>query len=224
VPNETRKSLKDGTTIFERVLPGPDRMYPDTDSPPISISEEKIDGIRKVLPDSVRNRVNRMQEWNIPTDTYTYILKRNLFPVLEKIIGEFDECPVYVGTLFGHNLKNIEGRLVSDGAFDYRKIGSLFAFVRERQLDKEIIKYMLPVLYQHPNMDLESVLTTANYRKNTRDQILSDLPALKEKYREMRTSSDPEAETRWIMGQLRPLAVGNIDLSELRDLVNGGKQ
>jgi glutamyl-tRNA(Gln) amidotransferase subunit E len=28
VPNETRKSFPDGTTIFERVLPGPDRMYP----------------------------------------------------------------------------------------------------------------------------------------------------------------------------------------------------
>jgi len=35
VPNETRKGLADGTTVFERVLPGPDRMYPDTDSSPI---------------------------------------------------------------------------------------------------------------------------------------------------------------------------------------------
>ena len=83
---------------------------------------------------------------------------------------------------------------------------------------------MLPVLYQHPNMDLESVLTTANYRKHTKEQILADLPVLKAKYQEIRTSSDPEAETRWLMGQLRPLAVGNIDLRELKDLVNGGKQ
>ncbi len=224
VPNETRKSLKDGTTIFERVLPGPDRMYPDTDSPPIAISGEKIETIRKELPDTVRNRVNRMLDWNIPADTYTYILKRNLFPVLEKLIEEFDECPVFAGTLIGHNLKSIEGRLVSDNPFDYTKIHNLFAFVQERKLEKEIIKYMLPVLYQHPNMDLESVLTTANYRKHTKEQILADLPVLKAKYQEIRTSSDPEAETRWLMGQLRPLAVGNIDLRELKDLVNGGKQ
>ncbi len=224
VPNETRKSLKDGTTIFERVLPGPDRMYPDTDSPPISIGEEKIERIRKELPDTVRNRINRMQDWNIPADTYTYILKRNLFPVIEEIVQEFEECPVFTGTLIGHNLKNIEGRMISDGVFDYKKIRNLFAFARDQKLDKEIIKYMLPVLYQHPNMNLESVLTTANYRKHTREQILADLPVLKEKYGEIRTSSDPAAETRWIMGQLRPLAVGNIDLRELKDLVNGGKQ
>lgn len=224
VPNETRKSLKDGTTIFERVLPGPDRMYPDTDSPPIAIPEEKIAAMQKELPETVRERVNRLQEWKIPADTYTYILKRNLFPVLEKLIEEFGQCPVFAGTLIGHNLKCIEGRLVSDIPFDYNKLLNLFSFVNEKKLDKEIIKYMLPVLYQHPNMDLESVLTTANYRKHTKEQILADLPELKAKYKEIRTSSDPEAETRWLMGQLRPLAVGNVDFRELNDLVNGGKQ
>ena len=34
VPNETRQPFPDGSTDFERILPGPDRMYPDTDSPP----------------------------------------------------------------------------------------------------------------------------------------------------------------------------------------------
>ncbi|MBN2447669.1 MAG: Glu-tRNA(Gln) amidotransferase subunit GatE, partial [Phycisphaerae bacterium] len=31
VPSDTRQALADGTTGFERVLPGADRMYPDTD-------------------------------------------------------------------------------------------------------------------------------------------------------------------------------------------------
>ncbi|MBN2171470.1 MAG: Glu-tRNA(Gln) amidotransferase subunit GatE [Candidatus Krumholzibacteriota bacterium] len=35
VPAETRQALLDGTTGFERVLPGPERMYPDTDLPPL---------------------------------------------------------------------------------------------------------------------------------------------------------------------------------------------
>jgi glutamyl-tRNA(Gln) amidotransferase subunit E len=38
VPRETRKSLPGGSTCFERLLPGPDRMYPDTDLPPIVLS------------------------------------------------------------------------------------------------------------------------------------------------------------------------------------------
>ena len=37
VPSETRQALDDGTDGFERILPGADRMYPDTDLPPIRI-------------------------------------------------------------------------------------------------------------------------------------------------------------------------------------------
>jgi glutamyl-tRNA(Gln) amidotransferase subunit E len=42
VPNETRQAHADGTTGFERILPGADRMYPDTDSPPVEITGEWI--------------------------------------------------------------------------------------------------------------------------------------------------------------------------------------
>ena len=34
IPEETRQALRDGTNGFERILPGPQRMYPDTDLPP----------------------------------------------------------------------------------------------------------------------------------------------------------------------------------------------
>lgn len=46
IPNETRQVLRTGETDFERILPGPDRMYPDTDSAPIPIDKEKIREIR----------------------------------------------------------------------------------------------------------------------------------------------------------------------------------
>jgi glutamyl-tRNA(Gln) amidotransferase subunit E len=39
IPNETRQPFPDGSTDFERILPGPDRMYPDTDSPPSRVTE-----------------------------------------------------------------------------------------------------------------------------------------------------------------------------------------
>jgi glutamyl-tRNA(Gln) amidotransferase subunit E len=39
VPSETRQAMPDGTTGFERILPGADRMYPDTDTPPMPIPD-----------------------------------------------------------------------------------------------------------------------------------------------------------------------------------------
>jgi glutamyl-tRNA(Gln) amidotransferase subunit E len=40
VIRETRTPSDTGITGFERILPGPDRMYPDTDLPPIMITKE----------------------------------------------------------------------------------------------------------------------------------------------------------------------------------------
>jgi len=52
VPNETRQvipSMPDATD-FERVLPGADRMYPDTDTPPVAIDEADIRALRAKHP------------------------------------------------------------------------------------------------------------------------------------------------------------------------------
>lgn len=50
IPNETRQAMDDGLTDFERILPGPDRMYPDTDTPPTEIKEDRIEKLRLGVP------------------------------------------------------------------------------------------------------------------------------------------------------------------------------
>ncbi|MFH2009314.1 MAG: Glu-tRNA(Gln) amidotransferase subunit GatE [bacterium] len=66
VPNETRQAGPGGLTDFERILPGPDRMYPDTDSPPTAIAEERIEAIRQRLPDPPWTRVKILRDGGVP--------------------------------------------------------------------------------------------------------------------------------------------------------------
>lgn len=56
---ETRQDLKDGTTDFERILPGPDRMYPDTDHPPVKIAEERVRKNEKKLREPLWEKQKR---------------------------------------------------------------------------------------------------------------------------------------------------------------------
>jgi len=219
VPNETRKALPNGTTIFERVLPGADRMYPDTDSAPLPIEEEQIQDIRQLLPQDVSDSIKQMTEWKIPGDAYPFILKRNLFPLIKKIINDFNQPPRFTGTLIGHNLKHIEGKLVPSAPFSYHRIYQLFDFIIRKKLRREILALMLPEVYLHPNMDFESVLTTIGYRSVTEEEILESIPVLKDKFLEISKRKDPEAMVRWVMGQLRPLAIGNMNLKELNEKV-----
>jgi glutamyl-tRNA(Gln) amidotransferase subunit E len=62
VPAETRQAFRDGTNGFERILPGPDRMYPDTDTPPIPISDSLIAEVKSGIPETPWDREERYQK------------------------------------------------------------------------------------------------------------------------------------------------------------------
>ena len=222
VPNETRKALADGRTIFERVLPGPDRMYPDTDSAPIPVAEDLIARVRAALPAEVHYRFDQFKAWNIPAATHSYLLKNNLVPLLEKIVVDFAFDARFVAGIFGQNLKNLAGRLPAFRDYNFQHLYELFAFIHEQQLEKDIIKTMLPVICQHPNMDFQSVLTTVNFKKLDREEILASLPFLKEKFQKIKTSKDPHAQVRWIVGNVRKLALGNMPMREVQEQVERG--
>jgi len=224
VPNETRKSFVDGTTIFERVLPGADRMYPDTDTPPKPLEEEQIESLRKQLPTDVIDRYAQLKKWGIPEDTYTYIFIRNHFLLIEKIIKELKLDPVMVGTFFGHHLKFIEGHYTPAVEFNYELIYSMFKYLLDEGLDAELAEYMLPVIYEHPKMDFESVLTVINFKRLPEDEILDRIPFLRDKFVEIRRSEEKKDETDWIMGELRKMARGNMSMKALFQQVNGKKQ
>jgi len=61
IPAETRQAYPDGTTGFERILPGADRMYPDTDTPPLPIPDSTIAEIRAQMREAPWTREERYE-------------------------------------------------------------------------------------------------------------------------------------------------------------------
>lgn len=215
VPRESRKSFSDGTTIFERVLPGPDRMYPDTDSCPISLDDEYIEAMKKKLPLDVCDRYSQLQKWGIPSDTYYYILRNNLVPMLEKVIDDIGIDPGFTGTLFGHDLKHIEGQNSASPEFYYERVYKLLKFLKEKCINTELAKSMLPLIYQHPRIDFDSVLSAIGYKKIPEKEILSKVSSIQREAVKLGITQAKGAQERWIMGQLRAVALGNISMETL---------
>ncbi|MFW6123883.1 MAG: Glu-tRNA(Gln) amidotransferase subunit GatE [Acidobacteriota bacterium] len=220
VPRESRKSFEDGTTIFERVLPGPDRMYPDTDSSPIPLKEDYIQKIRKRLPVDVSKRIEQLKKWGIPEDVFPYILRNNLAPLLEKIINNLEINPTYVGTLFGHVLKHIQGQNQGSTEFNYEKIYQLLEFLQEHSIEIEIAEEILPELHGHPHQDFRQYLDKVGFQKKKIRDILNQIPyVLKDFTPHKRINNQKQAMIDWTMGKLRSMAIGNIPLSELREKI-----
>ncbi|MCD4696431.1 MAG: Glu-tRNA(Gln) amidotransferase subunit GatE [Bacteroidales bacterium] len=219
IPNETRKSFADGTTIFERVLPGADRMYPDTDTAPLPLTNDYIEELQKNLPTDIIERYKQLKEWKIPKDTFTYIFSKNLYPVLEKLVNELHVDPVFAGTFLGHKLKYVEGHYKPSEIFNYKIIQAMFRYLSENNILHDIAGYMIPVVYEHPKMDFDSVLESIGFKKVPESVILSKIPFLKKKWKETGKQKSDKNKINWILGELRGQAIGNISLSEIKNQI-----
>ena len=167
------------------------------------------------LPSDVIDRYNQLKKWGIPEDTYTYIFRNNLLPLIESVIKTLKIEPKLIGTFIGHRLKFVEGHYTTADKFEYSKIYDLFKYLIDKKLDIQLSKKMLPVVYQYPKMDFDSILTSINFKKFTKEEIISKIPFLKQKFSEIKISKDDKVSKQWIMGELQKTAIGNIPPDQL---------
>jgi len=136
-------------------------------------------------------------------------------PLVEQITEEAGYPPKRVAVFLAHTVKHWEGKRRPHPDFNYQRVREMFAFVKEQGLDFEILKPMLPVVMEYPKMDFDSVLETIKFTRHQPEEIKAKVSFLVEKYREVGTSRDHGAKGRWVMGQIRPAALGNVNLGEL---------
>lgn len=215
VPPETRKSLPDGTTIFERVLPGADRMYPDTDSAPIPLEDAYITSLSKNLPEDVIDSYKQLKSWDVNEDVYTYLFSKNLYPLIQRIVTELGIEPKFIAHFLGHKLKFAEGHFSGPEDFNYNRIYDLFAFLKSQAIHYNLAWHLLQEMFEHPKMDFESILLSINFKKIDPKVIIAKLPVLMTKFAEGKTEISKPDMRDWVMGQVRKQALGNMDLNEL---------
>ena len=199
-------------------------MYPDTDSAPIPLENEYLDDLQKQLPVDLIVRHKQLEKWKIPHDTFHFIFKNNLLPTIENIINDFKANPVFVATLFSHNLKNIQRKIKPVSEFNFQIIYALFKFLNNQNIHFEYAKEMLPIIYQHPKIEFESVLTTLNFKKRTKNEIFAPVKFLKERFKGTSKNKGENEKANWVMGQLRRQAIGNLGLKELINYIHNNEQ
>jgi Glu-tRNA(Gln) amidotransferase subunit E-like FAD-binding protein len=107
VPNETRQPFPDGSTDFERILPGPDRMYPDTDSPPTRVTRERVQRLTVGLPERPWQREARYRAAGVPVGTIHYLIRRGGAALVDRVVAEAGADVRRACFFFGERLKGL---------------------------------------------------------------------------------------------------------------------
>jgi glutamyl-tRNA(Gln) amidotransferase subunit E len=107
VPHETRQPFADGSTDFERILPGPDRMYPDTDSPPQAVTRERVASLEGTLPEPPWSREQRYSLAGVPRPVIHYLIRRGGARLVDLVVEECDADIRRACFFFGERLKGL---------------------------------------------------------------------------------------------------------------------
>ncbi len=105
VPKETRQALVGGYTTFERILPGPDRMYPDTDSPPTRVTDDRVAAIRAGLKPTPWARLAQYGDWRVPEETGHFLIRRGGAEIVDAVVQRTGADGLLVATTIGQRAK-----------------------------------------------------------------------------------------------------------------------
>ena len=143
VPEETRDPRPDGSTVYSRPLPGKARMYPETDVPPIRVTDAWLERLRKELPEPPERRAVRLSErYGIHEQQARQLVQEGSDDVFEAIAKEFPDAKLVASVLL-YALAEIRREGLPVDAIPEDRMRELFSLVRSGAFAKEAIPDVL---------------------------------------------------------------------------------
>lgn len=173
VPEETRKALDDGNTSYLRPLPGSARMYPETDIPPIRITEEKIEHIKNKLPELPEEKIERfIREYNLNEDLAKTMVMSYRVDLFEELCKKYRNIkPTLIGTTLEGTLKEIRRENYNTEVLTDTHFEKLFEALESGKLSKEGIPEVLKGFCQYPNKDIDEILEIKGIKSLSKDEV-----------------------------------------------------
>ncbi len=157
VPNETRQRLDGGLSDFERILPGPDRMYPDTDSPPTKITAERVARIRAQLPERPWEREERYATLGIPQGVGYALAISPYAKLFDRLAERHPKFATRVAVTLTQTTKALRRAGIPVENLTDAHFEALFDAHAQGTLEREAIPDTLRELAAHPDKSVESL-------------------------------------------------------------------
>ncbi|MCD4749424.1 MAG: Glu-tRNA(Gln) amidotransferase subunit GatE [Thermoanaerobaculales bacterium] len=169
VPAETRQPFADGHTNFERILPGPDRMYPDTDSPPLALGRDRVAALQEKLAEPPWEREERYSAAGLPRNTIHFLIRRGGARLVDLVVNEAGADLRSTGFFFGERLKGLRrAGLQVDDITDEQWL-SWFRLMSSQPVLAEILDEVVAWMARHLGNDPNAFVEGGLYGSEPKD-------------------------------------------------------
>ncbi|RPJ53683.1 MAG: Glu-tRNA(Gln) amidotransferase subunit GatE [Acidobacteria bacterium] len=179
VPKETRQALFGGYTTFERILPGPDRMYPDTDSPASRITPERVAAARVRLRPAPWERIARYLSWRVPEETAHYLLRRGGAEIVDAVVERTGVDGLVAAIEIGQRAKALARKGIPVRNLDAAAWTGIFDLLADGRITREAVPSLATEMANNPGLSAEEACLAAGLSVLPKGEWmaqLSDLP------------------------------------------------
>jgi glutamyl-tRNA(Gln) amidotransferase subunit E len=216
IPNDTRQALKDGTNGFERVLPGADRMYPDTDLPPLAIPRERVERIRVRLPEYVWDREERYRAMGLPDDIIASLSLSPFADLFVRVVDELKVKPALAAAVLCQRMKAFRRAGLNPGLLTSDEVLGVFKAHAEGLLAREgvlkVFRTLLERRKESPGkpFTVADALSAMGLRPCSDEELAGYVRAAVDGLNHERFAT-ADKKHRYLMGKLMRNLAGRVD-------------
>jgi glutamyl-tRNA(Gln) amidotransferase subunit E len=201
VPQETRQALTGGFTTFERILPGPDRMYPDTDSPPTRVTAERVAVARARLGPTPWERLRAYGAWGVPQETTEFLIRRGGARIVDALVRRTGVEGRVAAVELGQRAKALKRAGIPMERLGEAEWVQVFDLFTGGRIPREAIQPLAAHLACNPGLGAEEACRSLGFGLLDREAWTADLAGLSmEDYRIDRADSDAK-RLRFLAGR-----------------------
>lgn len=176
VPEEVRRALETGDTEYMRPLPGAARLYPETDIPPIKISDKKLRDIRKSLPELIEEREKKerkeiKKKAEISDEIIDQIVKMKRKGIFDKLIKSGYD-PKTVSSVLTSTLRYLEKKeKVNISKLKDSHFFKTFQALEKGRISKEAVPEVLKNFAEHPEDRIGKIIGKLGIKTLTEKEL-----------------------------------------------------
>ena len=208
IPSETRQALADGTNGFERILPGPERMYPDTDLPPLEIMSERIEELSHRVPEQIWKREKKYRQMGVPNHLIIPIASSPRSKVFEMLVKNTNVPLSWIYRFLFENVTAWRRKGLPVDQLDDTTWKTFFKSARDYPALLEKGDKLFEEFLKNPSASFETILQQyipPRVRESDLPEIISGVMT-----DEIRVINTPEKQHRFFMGIIMEKCRGHI--------------
>lgn len=163
IPVDTRLATQEGQTKFLRPRPGAARMYPETDIPPIIISQDELEESKKNVPKSWDESLRELQaRYDLNLQLAEQIFDSKYINMFEKILEKSRVNPTFVASVFCSTITNLERSGLDSGLLKNEEIAKTFEFLDKGEIAKESVEIIFESIMSGKSNTVEGAIKASS--------------------------------------------------------------